>query len=327
MKDLISLIHQSNKIVLSTHVQSDGDGLGSELALLYALKKKGKNVRIINVDAPGEKYSFLNLSSIIEIFDQKQTKLEPIDLFIIVDTNDPIMVHPLYDEILPLCKKLIYLDHHPLCKRLPNPSLESIIDTSAASTGQIVYQLIKEMEIEFDDLIAQALYTSITFDTQLYRYLKGSPVSHHIAAHLLTFDIEPDEVHRHLLATQTINKIQFLSKALGSIEYFFKQKVAFLEISNIELERYKIHFDEARDLIDTLINIKGIEIAVLIRENEKGSYKISLRSKGKYPILPVAEHLNGGGHLFAAGASKKDIEQAELKSILLQLIEEVLEEN
>ena len=317
MQRVVDLIHKSENILLSTHRQCDGDGLGAELAVFYALKKIGKNVRIVNVDGTPRKYHFLDSEQHIAFFSENTTLPEKVDLFLVFDTNDERLVEPLFSAVLKMKPAMAFIDHHPVLKMGPAPSPESWIDTRAASTGEMSYMLIKGLQIPLDRQIARALYTSITFDTQLYRFIRNSPVSHQIAAELLTHDIAPEEIHRGLFGNQTVHKMAFLAKALGQIEYFAEGRLALLKIRDADLFHYNLEPDDSRDVVDMVMNIETLEAAVLFREDSPDEYKVSLRSKGHIEVLEVAEGLGGGGHPFSAGAQI----HGDFQTLKLQVVE------
>lgn len=303
VKKLAAQVHSATNILLSTHRQCDGDGLGAELALGFALKKMGKNVFLINVDSTPKKYRFLKPDNYIQYFDQDQSLPDNIDLALIFDTNDARLVEPLYSRIKTITKAIAFVDHHPILQQGPSPSSHSFIDTKAASTGELAYRLIKELGLPLDKEIAKALYTSITFDTQLYRFIRNSPNSHLIAAELLKFNIDPEEVHRHLFGGQTVQKMAFLAKALGQIEYYSDGRLAILRLRDRDLFHYNLDIDESRDVIDLVMTIETLEAAALLREDAENTFKLSLRSKGEIEVLSVAEIFGGGGHIHAAGAT------------------------
>ncbi|MBX2986653.1 MAG: DHH family phosphoesterase [Bdellovibrionaceae bacterium] len=303
MERLIELIQKSQSILLSTHRQCDGDGLGAELALYFALKKINKDVRIINVDETPRKYRFLSPDFHITYFSEKPDLQAQADLCLIFDTNDERLLEPLYSKVLkPHCRHIAFIDHHPVLKQGPQPTRDSFIDVQSASTGEIAYRIIRALGIELDTDIAKALYTSITFDTQLYRYIRGSANSHRIAAELLDYPIDVTLIHRHLFGHQTVQKFAFLAKALGQIEYFCDGQLAILKLRDADLFHYNLEPDESRDVIDMVMNIETLEAAALFREDAPGEYKVSLRSKGQIEVVSVAEQLGGGGHVHAAGA-------------------------
>lgn len=305
MGDLLSLaatIRSSESIVLSTHRESDGDGIGAQVALFHALKKAGKQVRLLNVDGLPKRYLYLDTDKDIQFFESAHLPLGKTDLALIFDTNDQRMLEPLYSLFQQKCSEIIFVDHHPILSRGPKPPPGSLIDISAASTGEIAYNLILELGIPIDRKIARALYTSIAFDTQIFRFIRKSGRSHEIAAELLKYDVDPEDIHRKLFGSQTIPKLSFLSKALGNIEYYGEGRLALLRIRDHDLIHFGLEAEASRDVIDMVMNIESLEIAVLFREDGPNSFKVSLRSKGRIEILSVAETLGGGGHLFSAGA-------------------------
>lgn len=194
------------------------------------------------------------------------------------------------------------MDHHPILRDGPQPTPESWIEATAASTGEMAYRALKALKLPFDSAISRALYTSIVFDTQLFRYIRGSKISHEIAADLLNQDFQPELVHRALFGCQSVQKMAFLAKALGQIEYFLEGRLAVLNLRDLDLFHYNLQAEEARDVIDMVMNIESLEAAALFREDQPQEYKLSLRSKGHIPVLPIAELFGGGGHEFSAGA-------------------------
>ncbi|MCM2280974.1 MAG: bifunctional oligoribonuclease/PAP phosphatase NrnA [Bdellovibrionaceae bacterium] len=302
LKQIAAKIRAAESVVLSTHRHSDGDGLGAQVALFHALKKLGKSVRVLNVDETPKRYSFLQSTRIIQAFEGTHEKLKPTDLSLIFDTNDYRLVEPLYSELRRQCREIIFVDHHPVLKEGPLPTSGSLIDTSAASTGEMVYQLINELGIALDRDIARALYTSVVFDTQLFRYVRNSATSHLMAAELLRFESRPDEVHRRLFANYTHKKVAFIAKALGQIEYFAEGRIAVLRLRSQDLLDHELDLDESRDVVDMLMNIESLEAAALFREDGHNLYKLSLRSKNEFEVLAIAENVGGGGHPFSAGA-------------------------
>ena len=324
MKNLVERIKSANSIILSTHRQCDGDGLGAELGLFHALKKMGKNVRVINVDATPKKYRFLNADQHIQYF-ESDTQLPPqADLALIFDTNDERLMAPLFAPLKKITKTIAFVDHHPVLVKGPRPSAESFIDTTAASTGELAFQLIKMLGVTLDREIARCIYTSITFDTQLFRFIRNSPSSHKIAAELMEQPIDVPLIHKSLFGNQTVQKMAFLAKTLAQIEYYCDGRLAVLKLRDEDLFHYNLEPDESRDVIDMLMNIETLEAAALFRQETENEYKLSLRSKGLIQVIGVAENFGGGGHVFAAGASiKGDFEH--IKSQVVEQLSTLLE--
>lgn len=319
VESLIRRIQNARTIVLTTHKQCDGDGLGALLALHHALKKSGKTVRAICVDEIPKKYKFLEPEKYIEIFEGHHAPLEPTDLALVFDTNDRRLVEPLFSTLEKSCREILFVDHHPVLNKGPEPTPGSYIETRAASTGEISYFIIRGLGIRMDERIAQSLYASISFDTQLFRFVKNSVNSHLIAAELLTHITNAEEIHRWLFSTHTTDKVAFLAKVLGQIEYAGQGQVAILKLRAEDLAFHNMEMDDSRDVIDMIMNINSLEAAVLLREDAPNEYKMSLRSKGRLEVLGVAEAFHGGGHMFAAGAYVRG-DYEEIKTKVVDLI-------
>lgn len=318
---LIALISDAKSIVLSTHRQCDGDGLGAQLGLYHALKLIGKEVRVLNVDQTPKKYHFLRPDAYIQCFESPHSPLGKTDLALILDTNDRRLLEPLYFEFERMCKHIVFIDHHPRLRNGPAPTEQSFIDPNAASTGEIAFQIIKALNIELNKDIAKAIYTSIVFDTQLFRYVRNSPTSHLIAAELLKHEKSPDEVHRFLFANHSIAKIQFLSRAMEKIEYHLDGKIAILRLEKEDLQKHNMSTEDSRDLIDFVMNIDTLIVGVMLRQEAPQEYKLSFRSKGLIEVRTIAESFGGGGHLYAAGATVRSSYQEIRNSVITGLTE------
>ena len=319
IKTVADKIRQAQTILLTTHRQCDGDGLGSELAIYHALVKMGKNVRVLNVDGTPKKYDFLSPESHIQYYDSEHDPIGEPELAIIFDTNDRRLIEPLYETLEKACREIIFVDHHPVLNEGPAPTENSLINIRAASTGELAYDIIKELGVELDANIARALYTSIVFDTQLFRYVRNSAKSHEVVIELFKHEKNPTEVHRKLFGNFTAPKLKFIAQALSSVQFFEQEELAILHIRKQDLEEYNLDIDDSRDLIDMIMNIESVQAAAVLREDAPENYKLSLRSKGEFPILAIAENFGGGGHHYASGASitgdKQDLQDKILEAM------------
>lgn len=314
--EVIKEIRAANSILLTTHKQCDGDGLGAMLGMFHALKAMNKNVRALNVDSTPPKYHFLEPDKHIEYYDGKFTPVAATDLTLIFDTNDKRLVSPLYEELEKKSNKILFIDHHPILQTGPAPTTGSLIDTSAASTGEMAFTLIKALNIPLNRDIARAIYTSIAFDTQLFRYVRNSYRSHEIAAELLKFETEPSAIHKNLFGNYTARKLKYLSQVLSTMDFFHKDRLVFLHIKSKDLYEKGLDIDDSRDLVDMIMDIESVEVAAVIREDEASSFKVSFRSKGRITVNDLAESLGGGGHMFSAGASVTMPEKALTEKIM-----------
>ncbi len=323
ISQIITAIKEAKSIVLSTHRECDGDGLGAILGLYHALKTLDKTVRVLCVDEIPKKYHFLNTKKYVEVFEGTHTPLENHDLTLIFDTNDSRLIEPLYSKLKETSNKILFVDHHPILDSGPQPTEGSLVDTNMASTGEIAYFIIKALDIPINETAAEALYTSIAFDTQFFRYVKGSANSHLICAELIGLLKNPEHIHQELFSTYSLGKMSFLAMALNKIEYYANGRIACLEISFEDLNKNNIEPDDTRDIIDMIMNVKQVKAALLIREDAKHFHRLSLRGKAGVSVLHVAEAVGGGGHCNAAGAYLRD-NIKEKKSFILEELTKLL---
>lgn len=317
---LVKLIQNSQSFIITTHKQCDADGLGSALGMLYGLKKIGKSARLLLVDNLPDRYNFLNTDSLIQTHNSPHTPIKDTDVALIFDTNAEDLINPLYPELKKHCKNIAFVDHHPFGDSLPTEY--SYIQVNSASTGELVFDLLNDLGIPMDKTIARSLYSSIAFDTQVFRYIRGSARSLSIGAKLLEYEKEPEKIHSYLFASYSKNKIKLLSEIFSKVEYP-ASGIVISKVTLNDLKKYKLGMDDARDILDFLMRINDIKVGAFFREDAPGEFKLSLRSK-TLPINHIAIAFGGGGHKQAAGALLKG-EYSEIKQQVLEKIIETLE--
>lgn len=300
MKSVVDSIKKAKNILLTTHRDADGDGLGAEMALYHALKKINKSVSVYHVDPLPKKYESLISKNLITVYN-KNSVIPKFDLALVFDTNDERLTEPLFSALSAQSIDIIFIDHHPMLKSGPTPK-RYFIDHKAASTGEVTYQIIKSLDISIDSDIANALYTSIVFDTQLFRYIRSSTLSHEIVVQLLTHIKNPEAIHRKLFGGQTPEKMELLSRALGRMKYYNQNKIAVILLLHQDLAQLNLTAEDTRDVVDKIIDIDVVEVAVLFREDINSKFKISFRSKKNIDVLGISEKFGGGGHHHASGA-------------------------
>lgn len=316
------IIKKANSVVLSTHREPDGDGLGSEMAMYHALKHAGKKVRILNLDPTPPRYSFLKHSDKIENKKQNPKSLEPTDLALIFDTNDPDHVGDLFSEFEEKCKHIIFVDHH-ISKDKHYEKVSFLINKEAASSGEVVYNLIKKIGIPINEDIARAVYTAVCFDTQVFKYIRGSSQSHKIAVELLEYEKNPEQVHREIFGNYSISKMYFLSKTLSNLEYLHDNQIGIVHISSKSMLEHNISVDDTGDIIDSIMKVDVLKAVVLFREDAPNQYKVSLRSRGNVDVFSIARQIGGGGHFNASGAVVED-ELHNLKNTIVEKLKKVI---
>jgi phosphoesterase RecJ-like protein len=314
-------ILKSKRIGLSFHTSPDGDAIGSTLALLNALRYLGKDSYIISRDVISDNLSFLSLSNEVD-GNLTEPKLNT-DLVIVLDCGN---VDRISADLSNYAGKIINIDHH-----ISNENYGAInyIDISAASTCEIVYLLVKELGIKFEDktdvelAIGKAVYTGIVTDTGSFRHSNVTSRTHEISAKLIELGIDNSKIHSSLFDNKPFNKVKLMGSVLSDIELVLNNKVAVLQIPQGMLENFNLVNTDTSDIISVGLGIKGVEVSMLLKEVKDG-VKGSLRSKNDVDVRKVAEVYGGGGHIKAAGVMLKDMNIIEAKEKLLNILKEEL---
>lgn len=311
MNNIIDEILKNNNIVLFAHSSPDGDAIGSVLGLYNALTKIGKKVYVI-IDAPPQKYSFL------EGFNQiKITKEEDYDLAIILDTTtlervgDP-------NNIISRAKKTIVIDHHKSNESYGNLNFVSTLPACA----EVVYYLIKEMNISLDYNIASALVTGILTDTNSLSNDNVSSSTFTVMAHLSNFT-NISKIHKKVLGTITYSQFELRKIVNNNLEFYKDGKIVFSFITEEMLNKLSAKKEDTDLLAGTGREIENVEVTIFARIYNN-FVRISLRSNN-VDISSVASHFGGGGHAQASGiTTEKKIE--EIKDKLIEEVSDKIDE-
>lgn len=293
---------------LTTHRQADGDGLACEAAFAAALRDRGITFKTINFEAPGTKYQFLFDDTSgqpvpVTIFDPDFTPKKP-DLIVVFDTNDMRLLEPLSSWANEHAVPRLIIDHH---EELPTSTASALIETwvdkKAASSGEVLLSLLDQLGWAIDSSIATRLYASLVFDTQNFRFIRASANSHTIAARLLPLVKDPERIHEYLLANLTPSKLGFMAQGLSRMRIEAEGRLAVVVLERDIFHRYGADPSDSGDIVDMALNVHSVKIAMLLREEATGRWKVSLRSKKGFSVLEAAENVFGGGHRNAAGAT------------------------
>lgn len=311
IEEAISKIKDANQISLASHVNPDGDNIGSLMALYLALKKLDKEVYIIKTDETPSDYMFL--PAIDKIRDQN---LLETDLLIVLDCGDVERLGKT-KYIIEKAKTIINVDHH-----ISNTEFGdyNIIDPKATATGEIVYELITKMGISIDKDIATCLYTAISTDTGSFMYDSVTEKTHEIIANLIRTGINVGDINIRLYQSRSIEKTNLFISSLATLKTYYDKKIATVKVTQEMIFDTNSTLEDSEGIIDFVREIDSVEVACLLKETEKNKIKISLRSKAYVDVAKISTVFNGGGHIRAAGCTiASDIVEAE-KLIVDQII-------
>ncbi|MTI82247.1 MAG: bifunctional oligoribonuclease/PAP phosphatase NrnA [Firmicutes bacterium] len=287
-------LKEADSILISGHVMPDGDSIGSTIALGLALGKIDKNVAMTSPHQVPDIYKFLPGSNCV----QQGMPEGKFDVFVALDCSVPDRLGDELQSLVNDSVTVVNIDHHQSEKPFADVNY---IDSNSASTGEIIYDLLKEMNIELDKNIATNLYTAIASDTGSFKYEGTKPTTHHKIADLLQFDVKVAHVSKSIFDEKPIEVFKVLQIALPTLEVSNCGKVAWISFDLMAKDRISAKDEHTEELVDYPRRIKGVEVALFFREISTGSVKVSMRSNYFVDVNKLAARFNGGGHKRAAG--------------------------
>ncbi len=287
--------------VLTTHINPDGDGLGSEVALALYLSGKGKSVSIINQSETPAYYKFMHALFPIATFSAAKhgSIIKDAEVIVALDTNSPARFSAMKELVMESRANKICIDHHLDREEFADLYL---IDEKATATGEIVYNLLKFLDSgAITKPIAEAIYAAIMTDTGSFRFPKTDVETHHIIADLLLHGADPTEIYQKIFEESPVNKLKLLGRALTSLSVVHGGKVATMVLLRKDFSETQTAEEDTDNMINHAMSIGGVRVGLMFIELENG-VKVSFRSKGDIAINALAKEFGGNGHKNAAGA-------------------------
>jgi phosphoesterase RecJ-like protein len=295
-----SFLDHHDKFILTVHETPDGDALGSEYAMLRALRQLGKTVRIYNADPAPAKFSFVAEEDVFSVL--KSEEQLPADIgdycLIILDVNDVNNIGIVADLVLPRVKEYFIIDHHD---SETDTLSGNFIQQNASSTAEILFQLFREMEIEIDFPMARALFMAIVYDTGSFIYPKTTALTFDIARQLVCLGVNPNQIHTHVYESNSTPSLRLMSRVLATLELEMNNRVAIQTMTRETILEAGAQYEEADQIINIPLRSGEVKVSVFFKENTEGIKRCSLRSKGNIDVAVIAHSFGGGGHKTAAG--------------------------
>jgi phosphoesterase RecJ-like protein len=286
-------------VALLTHINSDGDGCGSEVALALLLAQRGMKVRIVNPTPWPEMFDFL-LDGVGERSAEGAAALKGVELVIVLDISDLKRLGSLSEAVRGSPARRLVIDHHV---SQDEPAGEIVVsDTTACATGELIFDVARVLGLDITAPIARALYTAILSDTGGFRFSNTSPRCHAIAGQLLAAGVEPEEMYRRIYASVSVGRLHLLRDALATLEVDGDHGLAWIALPAGALEKYAVRPEELDGLAEHPRSVAGTKMAVFFRDLGHGKVKVSFRSTGEVDVNAFARQFGGGGHAKASGA-------------------------
>jgi phosphoesterase RecJ-like protein len=322
----VDLINTSGNVLLTAHTKPDGDACGCIVALSNVLQSMGKQSRALMLSQMPDWYDFLFtqkppiLGEDINLNQLTDGSFGEFDLVIIVDTNSLSQLPEFNQYLKQFDKPVLIFDHHATADGLGNVEL---VDSSAAATGLIVYDLIKYAGWQVTETIAEALFVAVATDTGWFQFSNTDSRVHRACSELIESGAKPIEIHHNLYQNFSYARFKLTVAMLNTLQLHLDGRFAIQHISLQDFKETGATHRDTENLINECRRISTVETAALLVELPDGRIRCSLRSTGGIDASEIAAKFGGGGHVMAAGTFLPGpIEEAK-KIILKEVTEKI----
>ncbi len=300
-KPLGEIIENHQRFVLTSHVRPDADALGSEIGLARILKSLGKDVRIVNQSPTPPRLAFIDSESWISQLGKSITPEETLDtdVHIVLDTSAWGQLQET-GKVFGATKAVkVVIDHHVSSDDLGAIEFK---DTTAAATGEMVYQLAMALGYTIDTDGARALYCALTTDTGWFRFPSTTVQTMQVGAGLMELGANPAELYEILYEQYSLPRMRLAGRALQRITPEFHGVLAHTYVRWDDYAETGAVPPDTEDLVNECMKVAGTRCAFILIEQSNRQVKCSFRSRVGINVAAVAEQFSGGGHQQAAGA-------------------------
>jgi bifunctional oligoribonuclease and PAP phosphatase NrnA len=312
--NLVTALRARRRFVISSHARPDGDSIGSQLAMAYALKAMGKEAVVVNADpAPAPLMAFPGVPDIViapavegefdaaiimECGNLERTGVAGLERFFVVN-----------------------IDHHP-----GNSGYGQInwFDAGAAACGEMVFELVRRLEVPLSPEIATHIYLAILTDTGSFHYSSISPQTFDICREALEAGVDPVLVARNVYDSNNMGRLKLFGAVLSAMQIDQTGRIAIVYLDHEMARAAGGTYEDTEGLINLPLTVKEIEAVLFFKQDEGDRYRVSMRSKGEVDIGAVAKEFGGGGHKNAAGCTVTGAVDA-LQKLFVEKIERAIE--
>jgi len=299
---LAAVLEPGKRVCLTTHVNPDGDGLGSEIGLLHLLHARGVDAVVTNPTPTPSRFTFL--------FDEMPgcdrtahavKELRRADVIVVLDISDLGRLGMLGDTVRDAGVPVACVDHHVSDGMLPPGP--RYLDPTAAATGELIYEIALANNWSLTPDVAQALYVALLTDTGGFRFSNTRPRTLRVAADLLETGVDAEQIYLDVYAKAPEGRPRLFAEALQTLVVEPQHGLAWVTVPPGAIERLGVTSDDLDGVVEFPRSIEGVRMALLFREAAQGRIKVSLRSVGNVDVAEFAKQFGGGGHRKAAGLS------------------------
>jgi phosphoesterase RecJ-like protein len=293
-------LRAGRSVAISTHINADGDGCGSETALARLLGQLGIRSQIVNPTPWPDMYKFMLGSDVHDASDMGAKALKEADVMVVLDISDVKRLGVLAEAVRKLTIPKLVIDHHLPSDEPPGTLL--LADTAACATGELIYDFAVCLGLEITPDIARALYVALLTDTGGFRFSNTTARCLTIAGQLIASGVEPEEMYARLYASMSLGRLHLLRDALATLEVDPEYGISWISVAAGAPEQYGLRSEDLEGIAEHPRSIGGTRLAIFFRDLGHDKVKVSLRSTGDVDVNKFAKQFGGGGHAKAAGA-------------------------
>ncbi len=312
-----------HRILITTHVNPDGDGLGAELGLWAWLRSLGKDARILNPDPLPPRYRFLAGEGDYEAYDPAahEEAIAAAEVVVVLDISRWERLGALGARLRECGAVKICIDHHPF----EGNGMADLyaVDLDAAATGQLCYEMIRDRGGSVDRRMATGFYISILTDTGSFRFANSDARVHQVAGELLEHGLDPNDLYERVYGNSSLPRIRLLGWVLSHLRLEEDGRILLMVVPREVWTGLGALPSDTEGFVDVARTVAGTEAVALLFEREDGAVKTSLRSRGAMNVNRVAARFGGGGHVLASGATLEGPLDRAADALLAALREEL----
>lgn len=300
------IIDNGKKFLITTHIDPDGDALGSALSMHWVLESLGKKSVVYLKDQIPYRYKFLPAPSSIT----HELPKDRFDAIFVLDCGNLFRVGDGYEKLRGL-GTIINIDHHDTNETFGEINL---INAGTCSTAEVMYRLFHSLHVPLSYKMAINIYTAIFTDTGSFRYENTNSSAFLICEEMLRLGVSPSYVSQMVYENHPKERFRLFGLILTTLETYDEDRIAIACVTQEMFKKTGTSREHSDGFVETLREIKGIEVAVLLRELDSNKYKASMRAKGNVDVARICNVFGGGGHKSAAGCTiDGNIEEVKVK--------------
>ncbi|HYK11506.1 MAG TPA: bifunctional oligoribonuclease/PAP phosphatase NrnA [Gemmatimonadales bacterium] len=299
-KQIARLFSPNTRVVLTTHVNSDGDGLGSEVGLWHLLHNRGCQVLITNPTPIPDRLKFL-VPEGADASDRAAKEIARANAIVVLDISDLGRLGDLSTAVRESGAPVACIDHHVSPGSLPDGP--RLVASEATATAELVHDLAVALGWEIPTEAARALYVGLLTDTGGFRFSNTTPRCLQVASSLLERGIDPESIYEQVYASAPEGRVRLLAEVLSTLVVEPELGLAWVTVPPGAIEKFGATADDLDGIVEHPRSIAGVRMALLFRQIAGGKVKVSFRSMGSVDVAALAHQFGGGGHAKASGAS------------------------